>query len=1805
MRFTVLRFLSHSIKSDPAYPRRLFRNYLLKTLMLLIIGCAVAPTVSAQNIQFTQGNVGSGLENSLQIPLLSYPGRGAASLPVTLHYSSKVWRINHLKTITYGTYLPITEAIFAEHSTAGWKTSLDIPKIEWPKSTDGFFYSGGPYNFAAYPSANAFKVRRVYIHMPNGSRHELRENDQPYQGAIDMVGTFYAVDGSRIRYDSTGIDTGTLYLPDGVRYVLNGSTAQYIDRNGNTLNYNGSTRQWTDTLGRVVGIPLPANPLAQDYTYTLNGIGGPLTYTFRWRYLADALTPDQYNQTPARKPIANEYLPNPSQPPTPPSGGNYPVMVQTSYSERPSLFISDADESGENYAVVVGHNQNGGELFNPVVLTEIVLPNGLSYKFSYNIYAEIDKVVYPTGAFDRYTYSELPGIGYIQTPYVQANRGVTKRQLSADGTGTDFAEWQYSVAVVFGDTSVPSGSMRFTAKAPDNTRTESYKHNLRGDGKNFGFEDAINGMEFDERLYAPNPDGSKGPLMRRKLTLWEKTSNPVPPRTSLPGDVTKTAYRNARPAKEVSLILDTGGDALAKTLTYTYDTTYQLSTGLDQLSSTESQFESINQTTAQTGMLANISFGPGTPASSTETVYLNDANYRDRNMLSLASLVLLKDGNGQVVSKTEKFYDEAAYPVLTYGDLAGVPDYVDPQTTARGNVTTLRRYTDIGANLYLETHAQYDQCGNVRNAWNERGILSQVSYSSTYKHAYGTSATTAVPDPTGQHGSNAGFTTSSVFDYATGLALSTTDANGQTTTFSYADEQNVVDPLNRLRKVTRADGGWTSYYFNDVIGNFYSLTTTKIDAARVAQSYQYSDALGRVNRSAVFEGGTNYLVTDTQYDSMSRVWRSSNPYRAQSLGGAVNPSGLWTTSAYDALSRVKQITLTDGTTLQTNYQGIYTTINDQAGKQRRQKTDSLGRVVRVDEPDAVSGALGGVDTPAFPTFYDYDSRGNLVHVAQGEGAQTQHRYFKYDALSRLTHERQVEQSAVHNASDALTGNSQWSRRIVYDENNYQGLMTSTYDARLVSTQYVYDNLNRIYQVTYSDSTPAVNNYYDQARAGAFNKTRLTQVTTAAAPASGQIPSIPATSVVYDYDLMGRVKNHQQQVDTNTYTLSYGYDFGGQLTSETYPSGRVVNYAYDDASRLSQVSSGSTTYATQFVYGTKGMLTSVAWGNNAVESYDYNDRLQLREQSLAKDGATIQRYEYKYGRVATDGTIDETKNTGQIGRVESFIGAARQWQQRYTYDYLGRLSAAAEHRGDNLQQTFLLNYDFDTFGNRYQKQSRNSGNTVAQTWVEDADVSKATNRFTSGVTYDSAGNVTLDQKFRQLQAQYDANNRPKWSANSDGTGAVTSIYDGSGQRVATKINGALNVMVYDAYGKLVAEYGQASGTRGTQYVMTDKQGAPRVALNASGAVVARHDYQPYGDELYSGTGLRTTAQGYDASDGIKTKYAGMEADETGLSHTLWRQYDSRAGRWTAPDPYGGSMTVADPQSFNRYTYVNNDPVNMTDPLGLMAADASQGWSAFEGWGGSPGLNDPHFGGPGIIREAEALHDALVQARVDGMLAQKYINEGNFAAAQAIFERNSDVGLYQDGEAMWGGEAANYLGENSYSVTVSATVNGVTATTHHNPASLQEGQWSNITFETLWSNHPGYNNTCVDARGNVPEGYGHQCACRMSTALTRSGISLASVKTKKGGRLNGLVVRAYDLGNWLLTQLGPPLMFSASRGSTNSAETLRGKTGIVLFRGLYANNTLGHIDVWDGRSMRMGNGTNDYFDRAREVWFWEIR
>ena len=519
------------------------------------------------------------------------------------------------------------------------------------------------------------------------------------------------------------------------------------------------------------------------------------------------------------------------------------------------------------------------------MLSEIVLPNSVSYKFTYNIYGEIDKVIYPTGGYERYTHARLAGTSYLKPIYGQANRGVVDQYVSSDGVSE--SHWQYS-------STYSSTDLTFTVSvtAPDSSRTERLLHgSLPAGSIRYGFDDARAGMAYQEKTFS-----ASGQMLRRTLTKWI-TDGPTPG-----GDASAT--RNPRVSKQVQILLDTTGNALTRTTFYAYDQDLNVS------STTESDFVSVPLTSAQTDSIST--FGAGSPMRTVDTTYLvNDTSiassvrnaYRARQLIALPTIVVTRNGLGTRVAETRMNYDESTYSLLSY---SGVTGWIDPLTTNRGNPTTVKHWLDT-TDTFLETHTQYDYPGNPRNSWDALGNQSQIEYSSANNaYAYPTLVKTPVPDPSGNNGSTSVLQTTNVFDFATGLLNSTTDPNGQTTNYAYADA------LNRLTSVVRpAGGGSTTISYNDVAGSFYVRTQTQLDASRSTDSYQYFDGLGRQSRSFVSEGSA-YIVSDTQYDSMLRVLRTSNPYRTTLRTDAIPANVEWTTSLYDALGRVITVTTPDG-----------------------------------------------------------------------------------------------------------------------------------------------------------------------------------------------------------------------------------------------------------------------------------------------------------------------------------------------------------------------------------------------------------------------------------------------------------------------------------------------------------------------------------------------------------------------------------------------------------------------------------------------------------------------------------------------------------------------------------------------------------------------------------------------------------------------------------------------------------------------------------------------------------------------------
>jgi RHS repeat-associated protein len=1541
---------------------------------LLMIVCLFIATQGQENIQFSQGKMDEQFGNALSIPLMNYKGRGI-DLPVTLHYSSSLWRLDNLNTIDVGVYQTITQAVYSEHSISGWKTSLDLPEIEWPKDDDIYNSAGRPCGPPVCFSGQ-LRIRRVTIHMPDGSTHELREDDNAYSGPIDQIGTFYAVDGSRLRYDSVDADTGTLYMPDGTRYVLDAGSGQIIDRNGNAVTYNAGTRQWSDTVGRTIDMPFPASPAPTAYTYSLPGLagvnGGHQTYTFIWKNLVDALTPGSGNL----RVMGTEYLPYPNLPATGPSGNNY-FQTQGNYPgggpyPYDSLFYSDAEEGAAT--IVVGKGEPHNDLFNPVVLNEIDLPDGRKYIFTYNVYGEMTKITYPTGAFEQFQFGPLGGSYMLNPPYDQAERGISSRTMSENGTGNDLLQWTYSRTQVssggFGNGS--ENAYRYRVVAPDTTCSETYKVKMPAHAHggmfnhvywDWNFVNPRNGAAVESRAYGQSATACGGSLLRRDLTAYESSAKPIG--TPWANGLQVYAYRNIRPVKKTEVLFEGSGSALGETAKFTYDTdntTHEYSTGFDKILDQVYKFAIVSNASpsdlAQAGTIDQID--NGNIAKSIETQYSTDELYRGANILGLPVKVLVRSGDipFNVVSQSQMSYDDI--------------DYVPP-SSHRGLPTTMKVWDSSKSSdpenqsAYLVTHAKFDLFGNRIIATDAKGYQSTTTYDSAY-YAYPISMTSEIPDPTPNgtpHGSNTAFTTSTNFDPTTGLVLSTTDINGQTTSMSYND------PLLRLKSVTAPNGQQTTTDYG--AGNSLSSTrwvkvTTQINATESTDATSFYDGLGRTyltdKKNIADPDGHAYSYTC--YDNMGRVLQTSNPFRNY-LGQDYchSPNNLqWTIPEYDGLGRTKKITMPAptasplaspdtvniayGISTTTDFFGTTKTITDEAGKQRTGITDALGNMIRViEDPTGVNLA----------TDYTFDSLGNLRQTAQG----SQNRYFAYDSLSRIIYGKQVEQDTNPslNYADPFRGHNGWSVKYTYDDNSN---ILSTTNARNQTITATYDRLDRLVIRDYGDTTPDVDFYYDGKG-----------LTSPAAYVNGKttkVSNMVSNTKYTNFDNMGRTLSSEQITSGQTYPFSYTYNLAGALVTETYPSGRVVKNTVDTDGKLEQVqsqknsASGFFTYADAFRYDAAGAVTKMQLGNGHWETTSYNERRQVTQIGLGTldNQQDVLKLEFGYTG-PTSAPVDRNNGSMRtqkitvpdppcaVGVACDPTGFAFTAQQTYTYDSLNRIKIAEEKISEatSWKQTFL----YDRFGNR----SFDSANTttlgscasaICNPTYSIVSGSADNNRFAlnqgSGYTYeyDQDGSITKDalgQKF-----SYDGEGRENaFFAVGNNTTTPNQNYgfDGEGKRV-TKSDGGLNgnatIFVYDAGGNLIGEYESCTicelAEPRVSYMTTDHLGSPRIITDANGAVVSRKDFTAFGENVTSPERVGgSSGNGYDEPD-VRQDYTGYQKDEeSGLEYSRARYYNPKHGRFTSADPLLNSLNPVNPQTLNRYSYALNIPHRLLDPTGL--------------------------------------------------------------------------------------------------------------------------------------------------------------------------------------------------------------------------------------------------------------------------------
>jgi len=303
---------------------------------------------------------------------------------------------------------------------------------------------------------------------------------------------------------------------------------------------------------------------------------------------------------------------------------------------------------------------------------------------------------------------------------------------------------------------------------------------------------------------------------------------------------------------------------------------------------------------------------------------------------------------------------------------------------------------------------------------------------------------------------------------------------------------------------------------------------------------------------------------------------------------------------------------------------------------------------------------------------------------------------------------------------------------------------------------------------------------------------------------------------------------------------------------------------------------------------------------------------------------------------------EGDSPGRKRRVERFRSHRRNSRccsKGSTGDDLGRIASA--NCGSPWSQTF----SYDVFGNLSKSGTQSFQPTYSYLTNQMTQIGSST------PTYDANGNVTND--FLHTYA-WDAAGRP---VTIDGVGVT---YDALGRMAEQDNSGTYSQLVYAPSGaKLAIMSGQT-----LQKAFVPLTGGSLAVYNSSGLAFYRHS-----DWIGSSRFASTPSRGlyYDGAYGpfgepyaqsgtTDVSFTGMDQDTVSNLYDFPAREYGIQGRWPSPDPAGiSSVRMNDPQTWNRYSYVRNNPLKLTDPTGMIDCDMWTGCvnGTGGGWGGGSG------------------------------------------------------------------------------------------------------------------------------------------------------------------------------------------------------------------------------------------------------------
>ncbi|WP_281287701.1 RHS repeat-associated core domain-containing protein [Geobacter argillaceus] len=661
-----------------------------------------------------------------------------------------------------------------------------------------------------------------------------------------------------------------------------------------------------------------------------------------------------------------------------------------------------------------------------------------------------------------------------------------------------------------------------------------------------------------------------------------------------------------------------------------------------------------------------------------------------------------------------------------------------------------------------------------------------------------------------------------------------------------------------------------------------------IDANQKPTSYLYYPDT-TVNRTA---GIVGLLQTATGPDgvsvSVTGYDKNGNPLEIKTIG--TDGKELRTVRAYDALNRLRTVTryaanLPDNvTTLNYDNSGNRTLVIDPEQHETKHEYNYNHQVTKITTGTGVNKAdtvltYGATACPSCGSGVD-----KLTAVTD---AKQQTTGFSYDNLGRLQYETDPLQKNIHYT--------------YYDS----GLVKEKYDAtatpeKLLVTYY-YDNLGRLTRKLYADGSDATYSYNPDG--------------TLHTAANQHI------SYLYDYYDSGRLKSVS---DSNGRTISYDrYDGLGQRQQVTYfpttADQRVISYTYDTANRLQSITSAAGLFT--FGYDSLSRRNSFSYPNQITGSYGYDDLNRLTSLTHQSQAATIAAYGYSHdqagNRRTKTGTFNESYNYEETYRLMQATTA--RGTEKYTYDLVGnRLTGPGPKdtgyqydAANRMTKGRQLGYDYDNLGNQttrtipnaadknwtltwnfenqLTKMEKSKGTTEKRTVTFKYDplgrrIEKQLTTLIAGVTKTTTYNYVYDQNNIALEIQTDSNNVVTKTFNTHGPGVD--------EHLAMERNGSFYYFHQDGIKSVTA--------------ITD----------SNRNVVQSYEYESFGRPTPS------------ANFRNSLTYTGREWDkETGLYYLRYRYYDPMDGRFISRDPIGFRGGI------NLYSYVQNNPINFIDPLGL--------------------------------------------------------------------------------------------------------------------------------------------------------------------------------------------------------------------------------------------------------------------------------